>query len=217
MPDTFDLVYVHDPMCSWCWGFRPALQALRSRLPSEVHFRPLLGGLAKDSAEPMPLELQTKLQQTWHRIIERIPGTEFNFDFWSSCKPRRSTYPACRAVIAARHLDAQKEDAMILGIQQAYYLRAMNPSDTETLVRLAAELGLDQQAFEHLLSRDFIDETLQSEIGEARALGGTSFPSLILRADYAHYAQVPVDYTKPQKMLDTIESLIAQMRLNSAP
>jgi hypothetical protein len=34
------------------------------------------------------------------RIERSVPGTKFNFEFWSRCRPRRATYPACRAVIA---------------------------------------------------------------------------------------------------------------------
>jgi len=217
MPDAVELVYVHDPMCSWCWGFRPTLTSLRSQLPEQVRFRPLLGGLAPDSDQAMPQTLQQQLQLTWQRIQQQIPGTQFNFDFWTHCKPRRSTYPACRAVIAARMLDPQKAEPMIEAIQRAYYLRAMNPSDLDTLLQLAVELELDGEKFAFMLRRDFVDEQLQTEIGEARALGASSFPSLVLRADFANYASVPIDYLDTRPMLNTIETLIASMPSNRAP
>ena len=28
MTATRTLIYVHDPMCSWCWGFRPTFERL---------------------------------------------------------------------------------------------------------------------------------------------------------------------------------------------
>jgi len=209
MHESSTLIYVHDPMCSWCWGFRPALAQLRSLLPPEVAFARLLGGLAPDSEQPMPEAMQSKLQDTWRRIQQRIPGSEFNFDFWRDCRPRRSTYPACRAVIAARQLDAQCEDAMILAIQQAYYLRAMNPSDADTLVQLASELGLDRDAFARLLRNEQVEQQLQDEIARARAIGAHSFPSLVLQTGPASYWPVGVQYTDPQGMLDTVKTLIA--------
>ena len=127
------LYYVHDPMCSWCWGFRPVWLELKQTLPEELQLLSLVGGLAADCDEPMPQALRDKLQATWRRIQQVIPGTGFNFDFWRDNTPRRSTYPACRAVIAAREL-ADKADQMTHAIQQAYYLQARNPSDQETLV-----------------------------------------------------------------------------------
>ncbi|MBE8572891.1 DsbA family protein, partial [Vibrio sp. OPT46] len=27
------LYYVHDPMCSWCWGYKPTLDKLKQQLP----------------------------------------------------------------------------------------------------------------------------------------------------------------------------------------
>ena len=209
MRSSTELIYIHDPMCSWCWGFRPCLTRLRSLLPAQVGFRSLLGGLAPDSEHPMPAQMQQQLQSTWRLIQQRIPGTRFNFDFWRLCQPRRSTYPACRAVLAARALDPATEDAMILAIQQAYYLRAMNPSVEHTLVQLAGELGLPDTEFRELLHSKSTEAQLQQEIAGVRDLGVHSFPSLVLRTGTDNHRPVGVDYTDAQIMLDCIKTLIA--------
>jgi putative protein-disulfide isomerase len=202
-----ELIYVHDPMCSWCWGFGPALDRLIEQLPPSVATRRLLGGLAPDSDQPMAAEMQQRLQDTWRRIQQRIPGTRFNFDFWRLCAPRRSTWPACRAVIAARSIDAAKEPAMIAAIQRAYYLEARNPSDDGTLIELAAALGLARADFERLLNDPATQGALDAEMAEARALGATSFPSLRLRLGDSAWP-VPVDYTDSRPMREAIEMLL---------
>ena len=96
------LYYVHDPMCSWCFGFEATRKKLFDALDDRIQIRRMLGGLAPDSETPMPEAMRLMLQQTWHRIEQTIPGTKFNFDFWQDCVPRRSTYPANSAVLAAR-------------------------------------------------------------------------------------------------------------------
>jgi putative protein-disulfide isomerase len=201
------LIYIHDPMCSWCWGFRPILEQLLERLPPQLAVMRLLGGLAPDNDQPMPVEMQRHLQDTWHRIAERIPGTRFNFDFWERCRPRRSTWPACRAVIAARRLDASLEAAMIDAIQRAYYLEARNPSDTDTLAALAQHLGLDGARFIALLDSAETRTMLDDEMAAARSMGANSFPCLRLRIAEAHWP-VPVDYARADSMFDTINELI---------
>ncbi|MBT8071851.1 MAG: DsbA family protein, partial [Gammaproteobacteria bacterium] len=128
------LYYVHDPMCSWCWAYRPVLQRLREHLPVEIRWQNVLGGLAPDSDQPMPGATRQMVQGHWRQIQSSV-GTRFNFDFWSRCQPRRDTYKACRAVIAASFQAA--EERMIQAIQEAYYLRAMNPSEPATLAELA--------------------------------------------------------------------------------
>ena len=204
MPTT--LYYVHDPMCSWCWGFRPTLDRLLTELPGQIGVKRLLGGLAPDSDEPMPTEMRGFLQQTWKKIAERIPGTEFNDDFWTRCKPRRSTYPACRAVIAARRQDPQLDREMTRAIQRAYYLEARNPSDRETLIALAQEIGANAEAFAPLLDAPETQAELEREMETGRAMGASSFPSLVLDTNGSRW-RVPVDYLNAEAMLKTIRTL----------
>lgn len=205
MPAT--LYYGHDPMCSWCWGFRPAWQALQEQLPNPVRVQRLLGGLAPDNDAPMEESLRRHLQGTWQRIQERIPGTEFNFDFWEVCRPRRSTYPACRAVIAARQQGAEWEETMILAIQQAYYLQARNPSRQATLIEIAQAIGLKGPRFHKALSAASTDAELTREIETCRSYGLTSFPSLVLDVGGSRWP-IAVDYTNPAAIRDQILALL---------
>lgn len=197
------LIYVHDPMCSWCWGFVPVLDRLLAALPDGVTVRRLLGGLAPDSDVPMPESTRDFVMGQWRRIQREIPGTAFNFDFWRQCDPRRSTYLACRAVIAARYQGPEFDPAMTRAIQRAYYLEARNPSDAGTLTDLAREIGLDADRFACDLTSADTDRTLRAEIGEARTLGVRGFPSLVLNAGGAH-RRLSVNYTDHRPMLEAI-------------
>ncbi len=197
------LIYVHDPMCSWCWGFAPVLDGLLPALPDGIRLKRLLGGLAPDSDVPMPESTREYVRGQWRRIQREIPGAEFNFSFWARCAPRRSTYPACRAVIAARRQGPRFDARMTRAIQRAYYLEARNPSDASTLIDLARELGLDVDIFARDLSSAETDQTLMQEIGEARALGVRGFPSLVL-AEAGMLCNVPVNYADYRPMLEEI-------------
>ena len=177
------LYYIHDPMCSWCWAFRPVLQQIREQTAGQLEMRYLLGGLAVDTDQPMPAKMQAYLQEAWRTIQQRVPGTEFNFDFWSDCQPRRSTYPSCRAVIAARAQGAQFEAPMIYAIQQAYYLQARNPSDYATLAELAGQLGLDVAQFSTAIHAIETQQVLQQEMAQAKAMEVEGYPSLVLEYD----------------------------------
>jgi putative protein-disulfide isomerase len=197
------LLYIHDPMCSWCWAFRPVWQSVRAGLPAAVAIKQALGGLAPDSDVPMPKEMRRKIQTIWRTIERSVPGTRFNFDFWKRCVPRRSTYPACRAVIAARRQAAHFEDAMILAIQQAYYLQARNPSDDSTLIDLAGEIGLNIVRFEADFRHPDTQAELLEEIRWARELGVRSFPTLLLHHKTG-YSEMPVDYGNANRILSAV-------------
>ena len=174
------LFYIHDPMCSWCYAFGPVWAHVRHALKDTVVTRTLLGGLAPDNDSPMPTEMRARIRSTWGQIASVVLGTEFNYDFWALCIPRRSTYPACRAVIAAREQGADYEYAMIDAIQRAYYREARNPSLLETLIDLAEEVPLDTKRFEAFLKGTECENALQEEVRCATTLGVRGFPTLML-------------------------------------
>ncbi len=206
---TATLIYAHDPMCSWCWGFSASWQRLSAALPRHIGVRRLLGGLAADSCAPMAADMQRHLQGVWRTIEANIPGAHFNHDFWRLCQPRRATYPACRAVIAARQQGAHHDAAMTAAIQRGYYLEARNPSDAAVLLEFAAALGLDSAQFESALHAASTQQQLEQEIATTRDLGVHGFPALLL-IDGTHpnaaatATQIAVNYTDPDAMLTRI-------------
>ena len=201
------LFYIHDPMCSWCYAFDSSLTALQKELPDFIRIKKIIGGLAPDTTQPMPVELQQKIQQTWRRIEQTVPSMQFNYDFWIINTPVRSTYPACRAILAARQQGADFEDKMIGAIQTAYYQKAKNPSLQSTLLQCALEVGLAVDKFANDLTSDEIEEELQNEIGTARSLGVISYPSLLLEHD-GRLFPVSVDYLDHETMIREIASIL---------
>lgn len=186
-------------MCSWCWGFRPVFNQVKQALTGKVDIQYILGGLAPDTEQPMPEQMQCNIIETWKRIQLEIPGTEFNYDFWSSCSPRRSTYPACRAIIATRMQRPDLEEEMLKAIQHAYYLRAKNPSDLNVLTNLAGESGLDAQRFSDDIQSKVCQNNLSKEIEFCRYIDIESFPSLVLKQGKS-YTSLDIDYTNSKKI-----------------
>ncbi len=201
------LYYVMDPMCSWCWGFRPVFAQVVEKLPDELEIQHVMGGLAADSDAPMPEKIRAYVQSQW-RAVEARTGAKFNWDFWEQCQPRRSTYPACRAVIAAGQQAEKQIAEMIFAIQQAYYLQARNPSDIDTLVSLARDIGLDDKRFaQDLLSED-TEQQLQAHFKLRRQLCVTSFPSLRLQHDNQVFT-IDIDYQHSGRIMQQIQELIS--------
>jgi putative protein-disulfide isomerase len=205
------LYYIHDPMCSWCWGFNSTWQRIQEKLALEINIETVLGGLAPDSNGLMTQELQENIKANWQRIQQVIPSVDFNYAFWSSCQPRRSTYPACRAVLSAKAQNKEYGGKMISAIQKAYYLDAKNPSDDEVLISLADDLDLQTEKFKQDLNSKVIQQQLDNDIDFYHELsvksGASGFPSVVLNVKDRFYA-VPRDYVNSQTTLDFIDTLI---------
>lgn len=191
-------------MCSWCWAYRPTMLQLRENLPAAVTWQNVLGGLAPDNDQPMPEQTRLMVQGHW-RQIESSLGTKFNFDFWAENQPRRDTYKACRAVIAASRQGAEEE--MIESIQKAYYLRAMNPSEVPVLVELAVELGLDRGLFQADLGSAQTHSELHRQLLLRDKLMVRSFPSLVFEQGSRHKF-ISHDYLDYGNSLAEIDRLI---------
>ncbi|MCU7836572.1 MAG: DsbA family protein [gamma proteobacterium symbiont of Taylorina sp.] len=205
------IYYVHDPMCSWCWGFTETYEKFIGKLDDQFEVIRLLGGLAPDSNEPMNYKTKVMVQNAWHKIERTIPGIKFNFDYWKLNSPRRSTYLACRAVIAARLQGELFDVKMTKAIQTAYYKNAQNPSDMNILLQLAVDIGLNINRFKEDINSPDTQEILLSEIKQTHSLKANSFPSLIQKNNQSLYI-IPIDYLDENVMLKSIQPVLPEIR-----
>ncbi len=197
------LYYIHDPMCSWCWAFRPTWLKVLRLLPSHLNVSYLLGGLAPDSNLPMPLETQKFVQDNWIKIQKSVPGTEFNYDFWTLNEPRRSTYLSCRAVISAKKQHPNFEVLMTEGIQKAYYLNAQNPSNEDTLIKIAQDIGLNKDTFKADLKSTEVNNLLLDQIEMIKTMPISGFPSLVL-VEVGLLKRIKIDYLESNYIINQI-------------
>ena len=163
----------------------------------------MLGGLAPDSSEPMSNQMRKYIQINWQKIEKEIPGTKFNYDFWKNCTPKRSTYPACRAVISVKKQKPELEALMIKLIQHAYYLEAKNPSKNSTLISLAKLLDLNIEQFTQDLNSKPTQQQLLDDISLMQSLNVTSFPSLTLKTG-STLKSINIDYNNTDFILNQI-------------
>lgn len=201
-----ELFYFVDPMCSWCYGFSPEFKKVIEKLPDDIQLHYVMGGLAPDSSEPMADEMKAYIQHHWHTVADKT-GAAFNFDFWTKCEAKRSTYPSCRAVITA---GLQREDnipLMLEAIQKAYYQQARNPTDNETLIEIAGELGLDQERFAEDLESPKVNDLMQTGFNFKHSLGIQGFPTLVLQKADKYYA-LTIGYTQAEVILERINTVI---------
>ena len=197
------LYYVHDPMCSWCWAFWPTWLKVLSELPCHINVSYLLGGLAPDSNLPMPLETQKYVRDNWIKIQKVVPGTQFNYDFWTLNEPRRSTYLSCRAVISAKKQHPDFEVLMIEGIQKAYYLNALNPSNEDTLINIAQDIGLNEELFRQDIKSTEINDLLLDQIHTIKTISISGFPSLVF-VKKNNFKRIKIDYLNSNNIINQI-------------
>lgn len=199
------LYYIHDPMCSWCYAFKPVFERLKEslKLEHDINVVYVCGGLAQHTDEPMPKNQQEKIKAIWQQIEEEV-GTTFNYDFWEVNTPKRATYLACQALILAR--EHGKEEEMLHAIQQGYYKKALNPSEVHVLAQFAHDIGLDRKEFEQRLNTQETQNLLEEDLNLRRRLKVRVFPTLLLQYKKECYP-INIDFKNSDNMLQQIKNL----------
>lgn len=172
------LYYFGDPMCSWCWGFRPVLEQVDQEYP-ELERVMVLGGLRGGEEAPMSDDLAGMIRNAWTRI-EGSTGQQFNHDLWKLHRPLATTWPACRAVLAARLLDPKSEWGFMVAMFGAYFTRALDPSSQATHLLIAEEQGFDRNVYMSMLESEQVERSLQTDLRTTHRFGITGFPSVVL-------------------------------------
>lgn len=180
------LIYVGDPMCSWCYGFGKEMTALKAMHPN-LEIEIVLGGLRAGGTELLTNEGKQFRLMHWARV-ETASGRPFNREAFMKLENFiYDTEPVCRAVVTARRLHPKSDVlAVFRALQNAFYAQGRNTTDGKTLSEVGAE-ELRNQGFE--ISNDtFLAEfnnqatiaEARDDFNKARKLGVSSFPALLL-------------------------------------
>lgn len=141
------LIYVMDPMCSWCWGFAPVFEALaRQAEAAGVSVHLVAGGLRAGTVDALDPATRRYILEHW-QSVQDTTGQPFRFDGALAEGFVYDTEPACRALVAARSLDADKVWPLVRLIQQAFYVEGRDVTQPGVLVELAEQAGLSAEKF----------------------------------------------------------------------
>jgi putative protein-disulfide isomerase len=163
------LVYVGDPMCSWCYGFGVPLQQLLEQLPG-VPLAVVLGGLRAYNQEVMPDTLKNTLHHHWEEVTKRS-GKPFGTGQFDREGYIYDTEPACRAVVTIRSHAAEHTLAMYHAVQDTFYAEGRDITQTAVLADIWQEVReklVDSKATGHAIdnvdfSRDAFIEAFESD------------------------------------------------------
>lgn len=171
------LLYVMDPLCSWCWGFAPVLDAINRAYPQlPVHL--IAGGLRPAPGQPLGDALRASLEEHWLAVAE-ASGQPFRQPQQLPAEFLYNTEPACRALVVARTLDPPLSWPLVRRIQQAFYADLQDVTRPPRLVELAAEVGYAPAEFAEHYDSELASAALAADFSWVRDLGIAGFPTLL--------------------------------------
>jgi len=172
------LIYVMDPMCSWCWGFAPVMTALAGQAAERgVSLELRVGGLRRERVVMDQAGRQRTL--SYWQAVHSATGQPFNLAQGLPEALVYDTEPACRALVAARGLDEARVWSLSLLIQQAFYQHGQDVTQPSVLVDLAEAAGLSRSEFAERYDDSATKAATAADFIWVENLGIAGFPTLL--------------------------------------
>ncbi len=203
---TREIIYVGDPMCSWCWGIAPELDELARRRP-ELPMRVVVGGLRPGpNAEVVDARMAGYLERHWREVTARS-GQPFDHSILERHGWSYDTEPACKAVVVMRDLDEAKAWPLFKRLQRAFYAEGVEISDPETIPPLVEDLGVDVDEFRTAFSLPEAVKATWRDFATARNWGISGFPTVVAR-DGDRGSVIAQGYSTADRMEQALEATL---------
>ncbi|AZF38432.1 Thioredoxin [Pseudomonas sp. R4-39-08] len=173
------LLYVMDPMCSWCWGFAPVAQALVEQARAggvELHL--VVGGLRTGNGAALEPNTRRYILEHWQAVTDAT-GQLFKREGALPDGFVYDTEPACRAIVTARSLAPDCAWKLLGLIQHAFYVEGRDVTSAHVLVELAEQAGIPRIEFAGEFDRAEQHAATAADFTWVQDLGIAGFPTLL--------------------------------------
>ena len=182
---------IADTICPWCYiGKRRLEQALALRPDTEAvaRWRPFLlnpempaGGMDRTAHLVKKFGSESRMRRVFGAIAEAGQSVEIDFSF-ESISRTPSSVNSHRLVRFAE--GAGKADACMEALFLAYFINGHDIGETEVLVKIGANLGLDMDAFTAQLESGTDVDYVYEENARAHRLGINGVPSFVFDGQF---------------------------------
>jgi putative protein-disulfide isomerase len=176
----FRVLFVTDPLCSWCWGTAQAMESARRDLARRVEFDLVFGGVNVDSFSPVGRYGRQRLSRLWQEVAA-VTGQPFAPAPPAEPFVYNSAY-LCALLEAVREHSGRPPFAFLHALQEAFFARAQNVTEATVFTAILEHLGEEAHAVVALAATEAVRARAQAGFAEARSRGTHAMPSLVIEA-----------------------------------
>lgn len=178
-----NMIYVADPMCSWCYGFGKTMDALLASpgVAAPLQLALVMGGLRPYTSESLAPGRAQEIAGHWQHV-HAATGLPFDTGPASAMQQPGFVYdtePASRATVAVRAHWPQHTWRYFKAVQQAFYAGGRDVTRRDTLAAIAEETGLPRGNFETAFEAEDTRLATRLDFSQAQHWGIRGFPALL--------------------------------------
>lgn len=173
------LLFMTDPICSWCWGTLPEILKLKETFGERLDFQLRCAGLQVGSMKPLTESHINDLLKLWRSVAETT-GQKFAYTLPADKAFIYHSELACRTLqIARRELGREPWD-VFHDMQHAFYVEGRNLGDLDVLFELSGSTGLSRHDFDDTIRSDEVTNATRAEFDWCSERGTQALPTLFL-------------------------------------
>ena len=180
-----ELLYVQDPLCSWCYGMSPVISRIQQEFAGRVDVSVMCSGMV-EGAEVTPIaetwnELQNRLRQ-----VEAVAGVQIGEAFWKLGEDGQYIFdsePPSRAIAIFRQLTQAptRTVAFAHAVQTALFRDGKDLNEVATYVPLLAPFGVNVSDFAQRWPAPEMARATQQEFAAVARIGIEGLPTAVVR------------------------------------
>jgi protein-disulfide isomerase-like protein with CxxC motif len=190
------VTHFSDPGCPWAYSASPALAVLRWRYGPQLHWRLVTIGLTED-----PERYVQRGYTPTRMTIGNMHFRRYGMPFLSEPRERvAATGRACRAIVATRLLDRQREDEVFRALQLGWFTSTLVLDQDADIARALERVdGLDVGAVVAAIDDERTLAAYEADKRETRSAEGspTDFQGKARKTDG------PVRYSAPSLVFES--------------
>ncbi len=201
-----EIIYVGDPMCSWCWGISNDLMQLKEHF-EQFRFTIVVGGLRPGGGDPWNDKMKNFLRHHWEEVNRRS-GQPFGEKLFQLDHFNYDTEPACRAVVASRKWMGSYEFDFFEAVSRKFYVENEDPKDVAFYQSICGQFAIPFDEFAIAFDSEEAKQKTYSDFQLNRNWGVRGYPTVLFREDQQLYrvANGYADYSQMKTVIEQITS-----------
>ena len=208
-----ELLYLHDPLCGWCYGLSPVINRVQQEFAGRVDVSVLCGGMVLGEDVGAIGEVWDDLGSSLPEV-EQVTGVQFGAAFKALGEAgtyRYDSEPPSRAIAAFRHLtqDPARAVAFAHAVQTAFFRDGLDLNQAATYDALLVPFGVAASEFRRRWAAPETTHAVQQEFAAVARIGVQGFPTVVLRLGEQGYV-LARGYQPYEQLRQGLEQLLRE-------
>ncbi len=198
------IIYIGDPMCSWCYGIAPQWQKVYEHYKETAEIEIIMGGLRPYHNVPMT-EMKDFLAEHWQQV-NKVTNQKFSYGILDDASLVYDTEPPCRATAIVRQIAPDQAVPFFELIQEDFYAENKYLGSADAYTESLEALDIPVAAFAEAFESDTWKEQIKQDFQKSRTLGVNSFPTILVEKE-GRVSVVAKGYSTSEQIMMRIDGL----------